>query len=169
MKSAFWFCSLLLLSSIVITANAQRSTDASQKRYIKVPAGYLMVLRQGDNIFGELETLAVQEKIASASISGMGFVNATFGYFNRDTKQYDPKQFFDMELAGMNGSIAWQDGQPSLHLHGVVTDKDFSAHGGHMLAATVSTGSLEIMITTHPQKLQRIKDPELGANVLQLH
>jgi predicted DNA-binding protein with PD1-like motif len=68
----------------------------------------------------------------------------------------------------MTGSVAWQDGKASLHIHGVVTGKDFKAHGGHLLKATVGTGSLEIMFTLHDKQLKRIKEEPLGANVLQL-
>ena len=68
----------------------------------------------------------------------------------------------------MTGSIAWQQGKPSLHIHGVVTGRDFKAFGGHLLGAMVSTGSLEVLVSLHDKQLQRIKEEPLGANVLQL-
>lgn len=163
------FSLLFFLTSFISfksTTHTMPSDDS--KRYKKVPAGYLMVLQQGDDVFAQLETLAKQEKIPSATVSGMGFVNATFGYFNQKTKEYDPKDFNDVELASLNGSIAWEDQKVSLHLHGVVTDKSFAAHGGHLLAATVGMGSVEILVTVHPHRLNRAKDPAIGANVLRL-
>lgn len=39
-----------------------------------MPAGYLMVLRQGDDILKEIEQLAINENIQSANFTGMGFV-----------------------------------------------------------------------------------------------
>lgn len=160
---------LLFFLSVMFSAQTSTATHAdTQKRYIKVPAGFLMVLRQGDNIFEQLETLANHEKIKSANFTGMGFVNARFGFFNKETKAYDPKEFNEVEMASMNGSMAWQDDKVSLHIHGVVTDKNFQAFGGHMLAATVSTGSVEIMITVHDKKLERVMEQPLGANVLNL-
>lgn len=137
-------------------------------RYIPTPTGYLMVLRQGDDVFKQIEQLAVNEKIPSASISGMGFVNAKFGFFNFKTKQYEPKALQKVEMASMTGSIAWQNGNVSLHLHGVATGSDFKAYGGHLLAATVDTGSLEVVVIVHPKKLERKLEQPLGANVLQL-
>jgi predicted DNA-binding protein with PD1-like motif len=155
---------LLLFFSVVKTSsNAQEAL-----KYVKVQAGYLMVLKQGDDVFAELEKLAQNEKIPSANLSGMGFVNAKFGFFNFKTKDYEPKEFRDVELASMSGSIAWQNGKPSLHCHGTVTGKDFAAHGGHMLGATVGTGSVEIMITVHDKQLERVTEQPPGANVLQL-
>jgi predicted DNA-binding protein with PD1-like motif len=160
------FLTLAILIACCSTAIAQ-SNDTT-KRYIKVPAGYLMVLRQGDDVFSQIEKMAMAENVPAATFTGMGFVNATFGFFSFKTKEYAPKQFKDMELASMTGSVAWQDGKASLHIHGVVTGKDFKAHGGHLLKATVGTGSLEIMFTLHDNQLKRIKEEPLGANVLQL-
>lgn len=159
---------VLYLFFLALTRNVNAQKMDTTSRYIKVPAGYLMVLRQGDNVFEQLEKLAENEKILSANISGMGFVNAEFGFFNQKKKEYDPKKFSDVEMAGMNGSIAWQKEKVSLHIHGVVTDKNFHAFGGHMLAATVSTGSVEILVTIHDKKLERIMEEPLGANVLNL-
>jgi predicted DNA-binding protein with PD1-like motif len=86
---------------------AQNKNDSIPK-YIKVPAGYLMVLREGDDVFAELENLASKEQVPAANFTGMGFVNAKFGFFNFKTKEYDPKEFKDVELASMQGSIAPQ-------------------------------------------------------------
>lgn len=155
-----------ILLFTVMNTSAQK-TQPEIPRYIKVPAGYLMVLRQGDNIFDELEIFAKNENIPSANFTGMGFVNMTFGFFDFEKKEYDPKkEFKDMELASMHGTIAWQNGKVSIHAHGTVTGKDFMAYGGHILSGTVSTGSLEIMIIVHDKKFERIKEEKVGANVL---
>ncbi|TDE15410.1 PPC domain-containing DNA-binding protein [Dyadobacter psychrotolerans] len=147
---------------------SQTPNKADKKRYTKVPAGYLMVLRQGDNILKELETFAEMEKIPAANFTGMGFVNMRFGFFNFETKEYDPKEFEGVELASMQGTIAWQKGKVSIHAHGVVTDKNFNAFGGHILSGSVGTGSVEIMLTIHDKKLERNFEDEIGANVLSL-
>ncbi|WP_223860140.1 PPC domain-containing DNA-binding protein [Spirosoma validum] len=150
------------------SALAQSTDDKQPKRYVKVPAGYLMVLRQGDSILGKLEEFARQENVPSANFTGMGFVNIKFGFFDFSTKKYNPKEFSNVELASMHGTIAWQKGNVSIHAHGVVGDKTFKAYAGHILSATVSTGSVELMITIHDQKLEREQDEKLGANVLSL-
>jgi predicted DNA-binding protein with PD1-like motif len=147
--------------SIGITAQ-----DKSKKRYIKVPEGYLMVLLQGDIILKELETFAIAEKIPSANFTGMGFVTMTFGYYDFKKKKFNPKEFKNVELASMNGTIAWQKEEPSIHAHGVVTDENFNAFGGHILEGTVETGSLEVMILVHHQTLERKHEEYIGANVL---
>jgi predicted DNA-binding protein with PD1-like motif len=125
-----------------------------------------MVLEQGDDILKKLEEFAVAENIPSANFTGMGFVNMKFGYFNFDTKEYEPRQFNDVELAAMQGTIAWQKGKVSIHAHGVVTNRDFQAFGGHILDGKVGKGTLEAMIFVRDKKFERVKDEAKGFNVL---
>ena len=138
------------------------------KRYTKVNAGYLMVLRQNDNLLDQLEQFARDEKIPSANFTGMGFVDITFGFFDFKTKRYDPRDFKSVELVSMHGTIAWKKDTASIHAHGVVADKTFQAFGGHILNAVVGTGSVEILITVHDKMFERMKDESVGADVLNL-
>lgn len=159
---------LTLFCGNTLRSTAQRPLSPNTPEYIKVPTGYLMVLREGDPILDRIKNLAVQEQIPAANFSAMGFVDITFGFFNFKTKTYKPRTFRNVELASMTGSIAWQNDTVSIHTHGVATDENFNAYGGHILDATVSTGSVEIWITVHDKILQRHKEDPPGANVLQL-
>lgn len=150
----------------LFAALSSAAQDPQKKRYVKVPEGYAMVLQQGDDILGQLENFAASENIPSANFTGMGFVNMKFGYFNFAAKQYEPKEFNEVELASMQGTIGWQKGKASIHAHGVVTDRNFNAYGGHILSGTVGTGTLEVMIFVHDKKFERIKDEKKGFNVL---
>ncbi|MES2678901.1 MAG: PPC domain-containing DNA-binding protein [Bacteroidota bacterium] len=157
---------LLLTCSVFTGIFAQKPANISIVKYTKVSQGYVMVLREGDNVFEQLELFAIQEKIPSANLTGMGFAEVVLGFYNLKAKKYKPKRFATAELASMNGTIAWQSGMPSVHLHGVVAGKNFKAHGGHILSAFVGKGSIEIMIVVHDKRLERKKDEALGANVL---
>jgi predicted DNA-binding protein with PD1-like motif len=149
------------------------SNDAATARHgpkaIRTPTGHLMVLRQGADVLAEIAALAASESIPSASFVGMGFLSeVTFGFYDFGKKAFDPKSFRNVELASMTGTIAWQEGKPSIHAHGVVSGADFVGVGGHLLALTVGTGSLEITIIRHETRLERIVDPGIKANILQL-
>ncbi|WP_134091541.1 PPC domain-containing DNA-binding protein [Olivibacter sp. XZL3] len=161
------FLLFICLSFFDVSSSLAQEKD-STLRYTKVQSGYLMVLRQGDNVIEQLERFAQKEHIPSANFTGMGFVNITFGFFDSAKKKFDPQHFKDVELASMQGTIAWQQGKPSIHLHGVVAGKDFKAYGGHILDGTVGTGSLEIMIIPHEKKFERVFEEDLGADVLHL-
>ena len=157
---------IILIALLMLSVTGASAQDKSKKRYIKVPEGYLMVLLQGDTLLKELEIFAIAEKIPSANFTGMGFANITFGFFDFQKKKFKPKEFKAVELASMNGTIAWQHQKVSIHAHGVVTDANFNAFGGHILSGTVGTGSVEIMILVHDQVLERKHEDYLGANVL---
>jgi predicted DNA-binding protein with PD1-like motif len=137
-------------------------------RYTPTPTGYIMVLPQGDDLFPELEKMARAERIPAAQFTGMGFATVKFGFFNARTRKYKPRTFKDMELASLTGTIAWNNDSISIHAHGVAGNKRFNTRSGHILAATVGTGSLEIAVTVFREKLERKMDAGIGANVLQL-
>jgi len=166
------FCTGFLL--MVCAGNGAHAAEAPKPRpdiaskYIRTPTGFLMVLRRGDDVLDYLNQLARKERIPSASLSGMGFVNATFGFWDAQQKKFQPRKFKSVEAANLTGTIAWEGGQPSIHAHAVVAGQDFQAHGGHVLAMQVDTGSFEITVTVHDRQLQRAKDSTLDAKVLVL-
>lgn len=126
-----------------------------------------MVLQQGDDIFNELEKFAKTENIASANFTGMGFAsNVRLGFYNFETKKFEPKEFQKVEIASMHGTIAKKDGSFSTHMHCVIAGRDFKAYGGHTLSATVGTGSVEIMIVVHDKTFERKFNSKIGADVL---
>ena len=168
------FLLLSLCGCLGLAAHAQPTRPVpahaapANPKYLRTPTGFLLVLRQGDDVLRELEELARRENIPSASLTGLGFGHPTFGFWNAQTKTYAPKAFRDLELASLTGSLAWKDGKPALHLHGVGADKDFRPVGGHLLALEVGTGSVELTIVVHDKKLNRAEDPRNGATVLGL-
>ena len=160
-------CLLAFLAAASMTRPA--AAQDLKGKYTKTPTGYLMVLRRGDNVLAHLEQIAIAEKIPSASFVGIGFMQeATFGFYDFAKKQFDPKTLRNVEMANMTGTIAWKEGKPSIHTHGIVTDGTFVGSGGHVLGLTVGTGSCEVTIVLHPARLERFVDPEIGANVLGL-
>jgi predicted DNA-binding protein with PD1-like motif len=150
-------------------ANAQQKANSYQCRYSKTTEGFLLVLREGDDVIASIEKLVKERQIPSGNFTGIGFAaEVTFGFFDFNQKKYNPKTFNKVEMGGLTGSIAWSEGKPSLHIHGIATDDQFQAYGGHILALKVGTGSMEIYVTVNQEKLERKTEQPLGANVLQL-
>ena len=149
--------------------NAQQKDNNSQCRYSKTASGFLMVLREGDDVIASIENLVKEQQILSGNFTGIGFASeVTFGFFDFNQKKFNPKTFNKVEMGSLTGSVAWSEERPSLHIHGVATDDKFNAYGGHILALKVGTGSMEIYITVNQEKLERKMEQPLGANVLQL-
>lgn len=158
-----------ILTGCLLFIASQAQQQECKKRYIKTATGYLMVLREGDDVFKQIEEMAKNEKVPSANFMGMGFAGTvTFGFYDFNKKKFDPKAFNRVEMGSVTGSIAWNQDKPSLHIHGVATDKSFQAYGGHVLNMIVGTGSMEITVIVHEQKLERKVEQPLNANVLQL-
>lgn len=163
LKNIFVALSILIMNSVT----AQQQDNC---RYIKTPAGYVMVLRQGDDVITHLENLAKTENIPSASFTGIGFASdVTFGFYDFNAKKFNPKTFKKVEMGSLTGSVAWDEKGPSIHVHGIATDDKFNAYGGHILSLHVGTGSMEIYVTVNDQKLERKIEQPLNANVLQLN
>ncbi|MBS7229427.1 DNA-binding protein [Flavobacterium psychroterrae] len=160
---------LILLLCFASTFAQAQQNDASKCRYIKTTTGYLMVLRQGDDVLALIENLAQQEKIPFANFTGIGFGSeVTFGFYDNKEKKFNPKKFEKVEMGNLTGSIAWNGEKPSIHIHGIATDDKFNAYGGHILGLKVGTGSMEIYITLNQEKLERKIEQPLNANILQL-
>ncbi|WP_276380231.1 PPC domain-containing DNA-binding protein [Flavobacterium sp. H4147] len=166
MKSAM---KIVMLLFFFTTHFMHAQNDTQKCRYTKTSQGYLMVLREGDNVLASIENLVKEQQILSANFTGIGFAQeVTFGFYDFSQKKFHPKTFNKVEMGSLTGSIAWSDGKPSLHIHGVATDDKFDAYGGHILAMKVGTGSMEIYITLNNEKLERKIEQPLNANVLQL-
>lgn len=141
----------------------------SAPKAVPTPTGWLIVLTEGDDLFAELEALARHRNIPSASFMGFGFAGSvTFGFFDFDKREYRPSHYEEREMTGINGTLAWKEGKPSVHAHGVGCGSDFGVVGGHLLALTVGRGSLEVTVTVHDRQLERRQDPTIGANILRL-
>ena len=143
-------------------------TAPDTTRFIRTNTGYLMVLRQADDVFAQLVDLTKRMNIPSASLVGLGFGHATFGFWDAAQRRFNPRRFDNVEIGSLVGSLAWKGGAPLPHLHAVACDSTFAAYGGHLLALEVGTGSMELTITVHAQPLQRQTDERTGANVLDL-
>lgn len=148
---------------------AQQKDNDPKCRYVKTSSGYLMVLRETDEVVPAIENLAKQEKIPSGNFTGIGFAQeVTFGFYDFKLKKFNPKTLHKVEMGSLTGSIAWNGTDPSIHIHGIATDDKFNAYGGHILSLKVGTGSMEVYITVNQEKLERKVEQPLNANVLQL-
>jgi len=139
------------------------------RKHIQTPTGCLAVLTKGDDVLEALERIAVQENVQSASFFGLGFASrAKFGFFDHAQRSYHPKEFCEIEITNLTGTIAWEEGTVSIHAHATGCDDTFAAVGGHLLEMIVGKGSIEITLVDHKILLKREFDANVGGKVLQL-
>lgn len=98
----------------------------------------MLRLDPGDDLIGALEELAQRHRIAAGVVtSGIGqLARATVAYWNGS--RYVPLELDDPhELVSLQGTIAEDEGRPSVHLHAGLADRDHRLRGGHLLNGTV--------------------------------
>ena len=110
------------------------------KQVAENPMTIVVILDTGDEILSSLKSLAQSEHLSASSFKAIGALSGVeLGWFNWKTKKYQRavKLEEQVELLSLIGDIALKDGKPQVHAHLVIGRQDGSAHGGHLLSATV--------------------------------
>ena len=134
------------------------------------PKTLVVILDTGDEILSSLKSIAQAEHLAGSSFKAIGALSdVELGWFNWESKEYQTavKLKEQVELLSPIGDIALKDGKPQVHAHLVIGRKDGTAHGGHLVSATVRP-TCEIVITESPKHLQKEIDTESGIALIRL-
>ncbi len=140
------------------------------KQVAEMPKTYVAILDTGEEILNSLKQLARNEKLAGSSFKAIGALShVELGWFNWETKKYETAVKLDeqVELLSLIGDIALKDGEPQVHAHLVVGRRDGTAHGGHLISATVRP-TCELVITENPRHLEKRFDPESGIALIRI-
>jgi predicted DNA-binding protein with PD1-like motif len=116
----------------------------------------VLVLRDGDEVATGLARFAREQALANAHFVAIGAVRAPqVSWFDRARGEYRSIARQDqMEVLAFSGDVTLgADGQPVVHAHMVLGDRDGAAWGGHLLSATVSP-TLEVYVTSFPAASQ---------------
>ena len=108
---------------------------------------YVLKLEQHEELTREVKKFCIDNGIHYAQLSAIGAVNSvTLGFYNTQTKQYEEQSFHKaFELSASNGTILLNDGELVLHMHAVISDKDFRSYGGHLFRA-ITSKTIEIVL-----------------------
>ncbi len=134
------------------------------------PKTFVMILETGDEILSSLKSFAQDRHLSGSSFKAIGALSQVkLGWFNWETKKYQTAVALDeqVELLSLIGDIALKDGEPQVHAHLIVGRADGTAHGGHLLSATVRP-TCELILTESPQHLQKEIDPESGIALIRI-
>ena len=130
---------------------------------------FALVFDKGDEPMSELEQYARERGLTAASFTGIGaFEEVVLGYFDRERKEYSEIPVREqVEVLSLAGDVAVADGEPKVHAHVVVGKRDGTAHGGHLLRASVWP-TLEVVLVESPAELRKSHDPETGLALIDL-
>lgn len=133
------------------------------------PRTFVLVFDPGDDVITGIERFCEESGMHAAGLTGIGaFSNSTLGYFLISTKQYKNIQVDEqVEVLSLVGDVVLYNGRPKLHAHVVIGKSDGSAHGGHLLKATVNP-TLEVVITELPAYLHREMNESFGIPLIRL-
>lgn len=127
-----------------------------------------LILERGEELMDVLVKYATDHAPASAwlhvGVGGAG--SATLSFYNLATKTYIDKTFDEpLEILSLQGDLAWTDGKPIWHIHGVFGRSDYSTVGGHVKELPIAlTGELHLTLTDTP--LTRRPNAATGLNLL---
>jgi predicted DNA-binding protein with PD1-like motif len=131
---------------------------------------FVAVFETGDEVMAGLEAFAREQRLAGSHFTAIGACSqATLGYFDWETKEYRPIPIAEqVEVLSLVGDISLApEGGPQVHAHMVVGKSDGTAHGGHLLRATVRP-TLEVMVVEEPAHLRRQFDPASGIALIRV-
>ncbi len=131
---------------------------------------YALVFEKGDEAVAGLARLAEKEGLGASRFTGLGaFSGAVLGFFDWDRKDYDRIAVDEqVEVVALIGDITREEsGGPQVHPHAVLSRRDGTALGGHLLEARVRP-TLEVIVTESPAHLCRRRDPDTGLALITL-
>lgn len=127
----------------------------------------ILVLQKGEELIKSLDKYAADQNLKGAWVNVIGGASSvTLGFREPDLKEYFWKEFNEpLEIIGLQGNLAYVDGQPIWHIHGTFSKADYSVIGGHVKTCTIGlTG--EIFLKQHDHEIIRKFDKETGLNLI---
>jgi predicted DNA-binding protein with PD1-like motif len=95
-------------------------------------------LDKGVDLLSGLFDVMHQHGISAGTVQGIGSLSqARLAFYNQETRVYEEKNFPEpLEIVSLKGNISLKDHAVFPHLHAVLSRRDFSAIGGHVLPET---------------------------------
>lgn len=130
---------------------------------------FILVFDKGDEVIEGILTFARENKLSASRFSAIGALSsAVLGFFNREMKSYEEIPVNEqVEVASLIGNISLADGATRIHAHAVVSKKDGTCVGGHLIKAQVWP-TLELMLIEFPIELHREVDDESGLALIRI-
>jgi hypothetical protein len=134
------------------------------KQINREPKTFAVIMDTDDEVVEVLKRFAVSQKLAGSSFKAIGALSyVKLGWFNWQSKEYEIAiEISDqVELLSLIGDVAMKEGEPEVHAHVSVGRRDGKVYGGHLMKAVVRP-TCELILTEHPEHLQKRFDPESG-------
>lgn len=127
----------------------------------------ILKIEKGEDCLNVLKSLA-QKMDLSFQFSIIGACSLVeLSYYDLKTKKYSSKEFSNenMEVLSVNGNVAWCEGEPVVHTHGVFSNENYECFGGHVVKLVISVTG-EVIINWLSEKVTRKYDEDTGLKLL---
>ena len=131
---------------------------------------FALIFDEGDEVMAALKKFAAEHKLSAASFTAIGaFSDVTLAWFDWQKRDYRKIPIHEqVEVLMLAGDVSLKpDGSPQVHAHVVIGKSDGSAHGGHLIQATVRP-TLELILTEEPSYLRRKHDARSGLALISI-
>lgn len=128
---------------------------------------YLIVLGKNDDVIAGLYDFVEKNKVKGAHFKAIGAVGAAaLAFYDKDKGAYLVKKLpKQLEIVSLTGNVAVNKaGKPMVHSHAVVSKKNGSCIGGHVIYAS-AWPTLEILLTVTDKPMVKYKDAETGLSL----
>lgn len=91
-------------------------------------------LERGEDLLAGLNAAVAELGYRAATLQVIGGLDrGVVGYYDVQDDEYVPTTTGHVEIAAGLGNVSMRDGEPFIHLHLVVSDRDGRALGGHAM------------------------------------
>jgi len=115
-------------------------------------------------IISQITCLAREEKIETGIFCVIGALKrAELGYYDQESFEYR-KILVEgpVELISASGNVSLRDGQPFVHAHAALSDREGRIWGGHLTKGTVFAAELHMQELLGHQPVEREHDSVTG-------
>ena len=131
---------------------------------------YIIYLLKNEKIMHTLTQFCKDHSINNAQISGIGAVkDIEIGAYDLNSKEYITHKFIDIwELTSFQANVMLKDGNPFVHSHINISDRECNSKGGHLFEATVAVVG-EFILRKINLNQKRKLDPNIGLACMSLN
>ncbi len=126
---------------------------------------------RGEDLLETIKGICIEKNVSSGFFTCIGTVEKyRLGFYDLEKRKYlEIRGEGGFEIGSCMGNISVdEEGGLVVHGHMVLSDRNGSCIGGHLLEGNEISGTAEIVIAKLEKGVKRKRDPETGLNLLSL-
>lgn len=130
----------------------------------------IIAVEKGEEFISSIAKFAKDRGVSFAFSMIGGASEVDLAFYDMNIKEYISKKFLpgyskNIEIVTVTGNVAWYEGGPMVHAHGIFSNEEYQTFAGHVMKIMISiTG--ETIINWLPQKLERQYEEETCLKLL---